>query len=172
MDREAPAGAEVGVLRGHLSACLLGYLPTLRLLMVDNWPLEPGVNYSTPGFNDPTPDDQRRARKQAEQNTEFASERRLIIWQDSVQAASGVVDASLDFVFIDADHSYEGCKADIQAWRPKVRPGGLLCGHDYRHPTLHAGVTQAVDEYIAATGVELELGKNWTWFTIVPGEEK
>ena len=39
-------------------------------------------------------------------------------------------DASLDFVFIDADHSYVVTKADIAIWRSKVRTGGILCGHD------------------------------------------
>ena len=48
----------------------------------------------------------------------------------SVAAAAAFSDASLDFVFIDADHSYAATKADIEAWRSKVRPGGILCGHD------------------------------------------
>ena len=48
----------------------------------------------------------------------------------SVDAAATFADGSLDFVFIDADHSYEAAKADIAAWRSKVKPGGILCGHD------------------------------------------
>lgn len=50
------------------------------------------------------------------------------------------------FVFIDADHSYEGCKADIEAYRRLVYPGGLLAGHDYHWP----GVYQAVNEAFPA----------------------
>lgn len=49
---------------------------------------------------------------------------------DSVAAAATIADGSLDLVFVDADHSYEAVKADIAAWRSKVRPGGILCGHD------------------------------------------
>lgn len=60
----------------------------------------------------------------------------------SVEAAKCFVDGSLDFVMIDGDHSYEACKADIEAWKPKVRPGGILAGDDYLWP----GVTQAADE--------------------------
>ena len=48
----------------------------------------------------------------------------------SVAAADSFADGSLDFVFVDADHSYEAAKADIAAWRSKVKPGGILCGHD------------------------------------------
>lgn len=40
-------------------------------------------------------------------------------------------DESLDFVFIDADHSYEEVKRDIISWFPKIKPNGFLAGHDY-----------------------------------------
>jgi len=48
----------------------------------------------------------------------------------SDRAAELVGDASLDLVFIDGDHSYEQTLRDIRNWLPKVRPGGILCGHD------------------------------------------
>lgn len=50
---------------------------------------------------------------------------------DSVQAASEFADRSLSFVYIDGDHSYEGCRRDILAWAPKVMRGGVIAGHDY-----------------------------------------
>lgn len=53
------------------------------------------------------------------------------IRSDSVAAAANYPDKSVDFVFIDGDHSYEGCKRDIEAWLPKVKDGGILSGHDY-----------------------------------------
>lgn len=66
----------------------------------------------------------------------------------SVDAARGFEDGSLDFVFIDADHREASVRADIAAWRPKVRPGGVLSGHDAevvpRHPHV-AGVILAVN---------------------------
>lgn len=51
----------------------------------------------------------------------------------------------VDFTFIDGDHSYEGTKADIEAWLPKTRK--VLAGHDYTHPE-YAGVKKAVDEVV------------------------
>jgi predicted O-methyltransferase YrrM len=48
----------------------------------------------------------------------------------SVSAASLIRDKSLDLVFIDADHGYDAVRQDILAWMPKVKSGGIICGHD------------------------------------------
>jgi predicted O-methyltransferase YrrM len=48
----------------------------------------------------------------------------------SAEAAGIVRDAAFDLVFIDADHSYASTLHDVRAWLPKVKPGGILCGHD------------------------------------------
>ena len=54
-----------------------------------------------------------------------------VIRKDSSLAAADYADNSVDFVFVDADHSYEGVRKDIIAWFPKVKEGGILAGHDY-----------------------------------------
>ncbi|OLQ87373.1 hypothetical protein BIY20_13835 [Vibrio panuliri] len=55
-------------------------------------------------------------------------------------------DKSVDILFVDADHSYEGCKEDIDNFFPKVKSGGIVVFHDYGNP---CGVKQAVDESVA-----------------------
>ena len=62
----------------------------------------------------------------------------------SLKAVLRIPDASVDFVYIDANHAYEHIQADIAAWRAKVRAGGWLGGHDYSWE--FKGVIQAVGE--------------------------
>lgn len=72
----------------------------------------------------------------------------------SPEAAKEFADASLDGVFIDADHTYPAVRKDILAWRPKVRKGGILAGHDYSQSW--PGVCQAVDELVENRVIEGE----------------
>jgi predicted O-methyltransferase YrrM len=61
----------------------------------------------------------------------------------SHEAAQYFDDNSVDVIFIDAGHSYEAVKADIQAWLPKMKPNGIMAGHDFN--AWH-GVNRAVTQ--------------------------
>lgn len=73
-----------------------------------------------------------------------------------------------DFVYIDADHSEASVTADLAAWAPLVRPGGILAGHDYCD--AHKGVIQAVNKFASKTGWELQLTREaWaSWVFRIP----
>jgi len=62
----------------------------------------------------------------------------------SLEAVKLYDDHSLDFVFIDAAHDYDNVRKDILAWKPKVKPGGILAGHDYS-PTDSPALVKAVN---------------------------
>ncbi|MHA2085889.1 MAG: class I SAM-dependent methyltransferase [Candidatus Thorarchaeota archaeon] len=82
-----------------------------------------------------------------------------IIRDESLNAVKQFEDGQLDWVYIDADHSYDAVKADIEAWFPKVRIGGLVSGDDYFDGTLEIGefgVKSVVDEFVAKHGYELK----------------
>lgn len=100
----------------------------------------------------------------------------------SLEAADLLEDKSLDICFIDADHRYKAVKADILAYAPKVKNGGILCGHDledgievyfntYSEEELksdtskggHGGVCQAVGEIIGFDNITRY--PNFVWAT-------
>lgn len=167
-----PVGAEIGVFRGSLSRRLL-VRPDLRLYMVDSWgEYRDGYAESGDFVAGLSQAELAEAKEAAEHHTRFAGDRRTIVHSDSGAAARGRRDGTLDFVFVDADHTYSGASRDIQAWAPKLKPGGLLCGHDYDRPDLpnvQWGVKQAVDEFAEASGLTVELGGDHTWFIRMPG---
>jgi len=78
---------------------------------------------------------------------------RLVIRHLKSTDAADCTDAA-DMVFIDAEHTYEGCKADIDAWLPKARK--MICGHDFSQ--AWPGVMQAVNERF---GVVKTCGTIW-----------
>ena len=81
-----------------------------------------------------------------------------VLKTDSVEGASYFKDRSLDFVYIDADHIYKYVKADIEAWLPKVKIGGIIAGHDYK-ARVQTGVKQAVHEIFGEP--EFKIGIGW-----------
>lgn len=79
-----------------------------------------------------------------------------IVRGSSVEMARKYDDQYFDFVYLDADHSYESVKSDILAWRSKIKVGGWLCGHDYN---VFPGVNKAVNEL--CTDVEFDIDYMW-----------
>lgn len=65
-------------------------------------------------------------------------------------------DNVLDFVYIDADHSYKGVIGDLELSRNKVRNDGIISGHDYNND-MFPGVVQAVNEFISKYNLQLHL---------------
>ena len=118
-------GAELGVDKGVLFGLLLKSCPDLHLTGVDTFP------------------DMHRSRRVFDYEAGY-SDRCEVLRMDTVAAARLFEDEHFDFVFIDADHSYESVKADIGAWAPKVRMNGSLLGHDYS--PKFPGVVKAVNE--------------------------
>lgn len=69
--------------------------------------------------------------------------------------AINIPDNSVDFISIDACHSYECVKKDLAAYWPKLKSGGVMTMHDYLGPEY--GVNQAVHEFSASLGLIVHL---------------
>ena len=79
---------------------------------------------------------------------------------DSVAASKKFYDESLDFVYLNADHTYKSVLRDIDAWYPKVKLGGVLGGHDYYHKPGDLYVKDAVDTWIDENDYELHVSND------------
>lgn len=137
--------AEIGVQAGVFSRTILENWGG-ELLMVDFWgPI--------PGYEDIANVSQLEHQKLLELAYQVERDfkpRAKVIRGLSVEAARQVQPQSLDFVYLDADHSYKGVTEDLKAWFPKVRPGGAIGGHDYIEGHIPAGmfgVRSAVKDY-------------------------
>jgi len=126
--------AEIGVMKGETAMFLLKNCPQIEAyLLVDpkiHYPFyEAVMKYKTSFFK-----------------------------MKSEQAALLIADKSLDLVFIDGLHDFRNVTLDLNLWLPKVRKGGILCGHDYGQLTVSyrnkIEVTEAVDKFFGAENID------------------
>lgn len=166
---DARRGAEVGVYKAATSRKILEAFPDLHMTLVDLWKEHlPGSVYydahKVMGRMSQSEWDQ--VFQAALHNLEALKGHYSLLFADSVKAAScgTVPDDSLDFVFLDANHMYAEVLADILAWNPKVRVGGLITGHDYGGKLDRRGiwgVSKAVHEVFGQEKVMALPGAVW-----------
>lgn len=155
-------GAEVGVWRGDFSRRLLRRVRPRRLYLIDPWAYAPDPRYGEALYG------RRGAGSQAamdqvhdEVAQRFAADvsagRVVILRERSVDAAASMADGELDWVYIDGDHTHDQVLADLEAFLPKVKVGGLVCGDDYGEVGWwDDGVTTAVAELLRGADVRVE----------------
>lgn len=164
-------GFELGVRVGEFSGFLLDQWSGRLLVSVDPWSEAPAESYVDVANVAQARHDELYAETR-ERLAPFGE--RSAIWRTtSTEAAERVLPASADFVYIDARHDYPSVLDDLGQWYDKVRPGGVLAGHDYVDGTFPEGVfgvKSAVDEFFGARGVRVSrtlLDAPWySWFVI------
>ena len=138
---------EVGVYAGRSFLTVLSALPkTASGYAVDNFS---GVAGSLKGFD-------LRATFISNLNR-IGLKNFCLLFDDSVAVAKTMPLASFDVVFIDAGHGKESVRADVLAWMPVLKPGGLLCGHD----RSDRGVKQVLQEILL--DYQKEVGDLWSY---------
>jgi len=171
-------GAEIGVHRGDLSARLLRRLDLQRLHLIDPWryvrsPDHPGLLQGGRVGRDQRNMDRRYRGILARFKREIEAGVVVVHRGTAAEAAPDIPDASLDWAYIDGDHSYEAVANDISTYAPKLAPGGLMAGDDYGERVgPRAGVSQAVDELIESarpTVLRLDPGDR-QWVLRLPEE--
>src|SRR3990167_2175007 len=116
-------GVEVGVFGGYFSEVLLSTWKGRKLWLIDAWANLPDYDDSLFMSNQPvkrsteyTPQDWDRVMAECQKKIARFADRAEIIRERSPEAAGHFADASLDFIYIDANHSYNGVLADLRAW--------------------------------------------------------
>ena len=64
----------------------------------------------------------------------------------SAEEAVGFQDHSVDAVYIDGAHDIGSVRKDINLWLPKIKEGGVICGHDWSSLVVRNGVTGILGE--------------------------
>jgi len=65
-----------------------------------------------------------------------------ILRASTIDAARSMAAGSLALVFVDASHTYEAVRADIEAWKPRLMDGGVMAGHDATYPSVITAVRE------------------------------
>lgn len=170
-------GVEVGVEQGVYSQTLLDANPALHLYGVDPWLAYHGYREHVSqakldGFYEAV-------------MALLPADRFTAMRMTSINAAAITADASVDFAYIDANHTFTHVAADLAAWWPKVRVSGILAGHDYRRhrpgpyqchvvPVLHAFIeAYAIPEWFVLGHKDIIEGEkrdtSRSWYIIKHG---
>ncbi len=143
-------GCEVGILTGAHCKYLLEHTKVDKLYGID-----PFIDYQDPAT---TPLPQKyfdilywRVKLQF---SLFGS-RFELLRDTSLNAVDHFKERELDFVFIDANHNYGYVIADLRAWYPKIRGGGIIAGDDYA--TVWPGVPQAINQFCAENNLKVNV---------------
>ncbi|MEA2271544.1 MAG: hypothetical protein QOI98_252 [Solirubrobacteraceae bacterium] len=121
---------EVGSFKGRSSVAIcegLSQVPGARFVAVDPWRR---IRMTDSELYEPGAPDEDEIYRRFVRNTgpyDFVKPMRMT----SLEAAPEFADASVDWLFVDGDHSFDAVRADLRAWYPKVKLLGLVSGHDH-----------------------------------------
>jgi len=147
-------GVEIGVFQGYFSEFLLRRWKGRLLFSVD-----PYREYSDAVYPDVLNTKQAmqdQIYERTRQRLAGFGGRSLMLRGESLEVARLIPPGSMDFVYVDGNHSYPAVLADLQAWYPLLVPGGLMAGDDWKMPD----VQKAVKKFCSDRGLELKMAGN------------
>ena len=144
--RRYKIGAEIGCSKGNTTKFILRHNKHLILYAVDLWRPVPksaggGRQYKSLNFA--------KIRADFDSGMRPFNKRVRVLQGISWEMADKVEDNSLDFIFIDADHEYASVVKDIAAWTPKLKPGGMISGHDTHFEEVHKVISEFIPTFKA-----------------------
>ena len=146
-------GVEIGVQWGGFSSVLRTHWQGELLYLVDRWCYVPGYQDTANVAQEEQERLYQGVLKMFEGNRGVE-----IIRAESLVAAQRFANESLDWIYLDADHSRAAVEKDLTAWWPKLKRGGIFAGHDYVDGLFFEsefGVQSAVDEFALKHQLEI-----------------
>ena len=135
-------GVEVGVCLAHTTEAYAKGIKNLKkLYAVDNYPTF--VDWDGSDWNK---DRQDLMKKAAQEKMLAYKDKVEFLHVSSEEFVKTIEDESLDFVFIDGDHSFEAALKDFQNYYPKVKTGGIFGGHDIQLDSVRNALTYFLKE--------------------------
>jgi len=127
---------EIGVFRGDFASRILSVCETIKLYyMIDPWAELPDwnkpANSPAKSFED--------VFQEAMAVTDFAAEKRRVLRGRTMDVIHHIPDQSLDFAYVDGDHTLRGMTIDLIRLLPKMKPGGIIGGDDFTPRPWHHG---------------------------------
>tara|TARA_B100000287_G_scaffold259395_1_gene243985 strand:- start:20219 stop:20797 length:579 start_codon:yes stop_codon:yes gene_type:complete len=165
--------AEIGVFKGEFSDKILKQINPKKLYLIDPWELGYDKNGETATYK--STNGEKLTAYSNEENSQEVKEKfhnEIIKGQVSIQVGYSydVVeefpDNYFDFIYIDGCHLYGCVKSDLNMYWPKLKKGGLMCGHDYHDN--YPGVIKAVEEFKPMHGLKLLAISNHTDWALTP----
>ena len=158
-------GVEIGVAGGHFTQQIVKSWKTChKLFAVDLWEhQDEGYNDGCNLSNDVQLERYNQVLKDFSKHKHVSF---LKMW--SHIAVNQFYDNHVDFIYLDANHSYQGCMNDLNIWYPKIKKGGIFAGHDYR---VIEGVRNAVNEFFAEIDQKISYSDSYesdVWYLIKP----
>ena len=154
--QETLVGLEIGVASGWTMNHFLQNLSNLKLIGID-----PYIGYMD-GSREITQELLDAQYLAAQDNISDFAPRGKILRGYSQDFVNSFEDKSLDYIFIDGDHSYEGALRDCELFFPKIKNGGIFAGHDWSFD----GVQKAVNEFKDKNGspnIRIVAADVWYW---------
>ena len=150
-------GCEIGVEKGKNAQTMFEIIPNHKLFGVEPYKLHPQASFAyhaaIRNWNDQYQNHCKRQCLKRMKGRNFE-----LFEGFSEDAVNKVEDNSLDFVYLDGDHSYDFVMQDMIIWGRKIRKGGIISGHDYyydKSPSARrAKVTQAINDYTRVHNIE------------------
>lgn len=146
-------------MKGRTSEYLLKHCPQLKLICVDLWGFDKSV--MSDGINKFSKWDFKVIKNTFDKKVKPYKNRVTVLQGVSWEMSEEVANGSLDFVFIDASHDYESVKKDIKMWVDKLKPNGLLCGHDININGVYYAVKELITSWDETKPLEKRINKIW-----------